>query len=186
MNRVYLFIIASFFSLVLASCGGSKSLVDTEAGDIPEWYLNTPEDANYLYSAASAVSRDMELSISKATTEARAKLARTLEIKVNSMQKKFEEEVGSGENSEYLSQFTQATKTVVSKELRGSKIIKKKIAKDGGNWRAYVLAEYPIGAAQQAFLNQITNNNKLYTRFRSGEAFSELENDVKKYEDSKK
>lgn len=172
--------------VVLSSCGGSKSLPDTDAGDIPEWYLNTPEGANYIYASASSVSRDMELAISKATTEVRAKLARTLEVKVNSMQKKFEEEVGSGENSELLSQFTQATKTIVSKELTGSKIIKKKIEKDGGNWRAYVLAEYPIGAAQQAFLNQISSDKNNYTRFRSTEAFKELETDVDKYEKSKK
>ena len=34
---------------------------------------------------------------------------RTMEVKVNSRQKKFEEEVGEGENAEFLSQFTQAT-----------------------------------------------------------------------------
>jgi len=98
------------------------------------------------------------------------------------MQKKFEEEIGEGENSEYLSQFTQATKTVVSKELKGSQISQKKLVKDGNNWRAYVLAKYPIGAAQKAFLNQISNNNNLHTRFRATEAFAELEKDVYKYD----
>ena len=115
--------------IILTSCGGSKDLSETDAGDIPDWYLNTPEGDNYIYASASSVSRDMELAISKATTEARAKLARTLELKVNSMQNKFDEEVGSGENSELLSQYTQATKTIVSKELTGSKIVKKKIEK---------------------------------------------------------
>jgi len=184
-KSIVLLVIITVFSLFLVSCGGSKSISKTDAGDIPEWYLTTPEDPNYVFESASATSKDMELAVSKATTEARAKIARTLEIKVNSIQKKFEEEVGEGENSELLSQFTQATKTVVSTELKGSKITKKKIVKDGGNWRAYVLGEYPIGAAQQAFLNQISKNDKLYTRVQAGNAFKELENEVKKYEDSK-
>ncbi|MDA3861268.1 MAG: hypothetical protein PF445_08570 [Melioribacteraceae bacterium] len=177
-------ILFSTFILVLlvSSCGGSKDLSNTDTGDIPEWYLTTPTASDHLYEAASSTSRDMDLAISKASTEARAKIARSIEVKVNSMQKKFEEEVGEGENSEYLAQFTQATKTVVSKELSGSQISKKKLVKDGKNWRAYVLAKYPIGEAQKAFLNQISNNKNLYTRFRATEAFAELENDVDKYD----
>ncbi len=178
-HLIFLFIV---LLVLLNACGGSKDLSKTDTGDIPEWYLTTPTANDYIYAAASSTSRDMELAINKASTEARAKIARNIEIKVNSMQKKFEEEVGGGENSEYLSQFTQATKTVVSKELNGSQISKKKLVKDGGNWRAYVLAKYPIGAAQKAFLNQISNNQNLYTRVRATEAFKELEKDVYKYE----
>jgi hypothetical protein len=168
--------------LLLSACGGSKELAKTETGDIPEWYLSTPTAPDYIFAAASSTSRDMDLAINKASTEARAGIARNLEAKVNSMQKKFEEEVGQGENSEYLSQFTQATKIVVSKELSGSRIAEKKLVKDGSNWRAYVLAKYPIGAAQKAFLKQISDNTNLYTRVRSTEAFKELERDVDKYE----
>ncbi len=169
-------------ALLFTACGGSKSLSSADTGDIPEWYLTTPTTNNYIYEAASSTSRDMDLAISKASTEARAKIARTLKAKVNSMQKKFEEEIGEGENSEYLAQFTQATKIIVSQEMSGSQITKKKLVKDGKIWRAYVLAKYPIGSAQKAFLNKISSNNNLYTRVRSTEAFKELENDVYKYE----
>ena len=179
LTILFLFLVSLF---LLNACGGSKELAKTDTGDIPEWYLNTPTGANYIFEAASSTSRDMDLAINKASTEARAKIARSLEVKVNSMQKKFEEEVGQGENSEFLSQFTQATKTVVSSELRGSQITEKKLVKDGNNWRAYVLAKYPIGAAQKAFLNKITNNQNLYTRVRATEAFNELEKDVYKYD----
>ncbi|MBU1117224.1 MAG: LPP20 family lipoprotein [Bacteroidetes bacterium] len=168
--------------LLLNACGGTKELTKTDSGDIPDWYLNTPTEPDYIFAASSATSRDMDLAITKASTEARAGIARNIEIKINSMQKKFEEEVGQGESSEFLSQFTQATKTVVSKELSGSQITQKKLEKDGSIWRAYVLAKYPIGAAQKAFLRQISDNNNLYTRVRSTEAFKELENEVSKYE----
>lgn len=185
-KNMLLFLTVLSFSLLLISCGGSKSLSETETGDIPEWYLNTPTAENYIYEAASSTSRDMDLALNKAETEGRAKIGRTMEAKINSMQKKFEEEVGEGENSELLSQFTQATKVIVSTELTGSRVKEKKFVKDGSNWRVYVLMEYPIGAAQKAFLNKIRDNNQLYTRFRATDAMKEMEADVQKYEEWKK
>jgi len=182
MKRYLVLFLALILTLLISSCGGTKEFTKTDSGDIPEWYLTTPTEENYLFAAASATSKDMDLAISKASTEARAKIARTLEVKVNSMQKKFEEEIGTGENSEYLSQFTQATKTVVSKEMNGSQISQKKLVKDGKYWRAYVLAKYPTGSAQKAFLEQIKGDTKLYTRFRASEAFNELDNEVYKNE----
>lgn len=185
-KNIFLFLTALTISIILISCGGSKSLSETDTGDIPDWYLNTPTAENYIYEAASATSRDMDLALNKAETEARAKVGRTMEVKINSMQKKFEEEVGEGENSELLSQFTQATKVIVSTELNGSRVKEKKFVKDGSNWRSYVLMEYPIGAAQKAFLNKIKENNNLYTRFHASDAMKEMEADVEKYEEWKK
>ena len=61
----------------------------------------------------------------------------------------------------------------------------KELFKDGEIWRAYVLVEYPIGAANNAFVQQIKKQEELYTRFRSSETFKELEDEVKKYEEWK-
>jgi len=49
-----------------------------------------------------------------------------------------------------------------------------------------VLAEYPIGAANEAFLEQIKRNEQMYTRFRSSETFKELNEEVERYEKWKK
>lgn len=183
-----LFTLFTFVSLIvfLGACSSSKSLPSTDEGDIPDWYLDTPEDPNYLYAANTGTSKDMDLAVQKAATDARAEIGRQMEVKVKALQKKFAEEVGTGNNSQLLEQMTSATKTVVSTELNGSKIVKKEIFKDGNNYRAYVLAEYPIGAAQQAFMKQISKNEELYTRFRSSQAFKELEDEVTKYEEWKK
>lgn len=186
MKKSYLFLIMLLGSFFVFNCGGSSSLPSTDECDIPGWYLNPPSDPNYIYETASATSKDMELAVDKAATDARAKVGRTIELKLETLQKKFDEEIGVGENSKLLQQYTQATKTVVTGELMGSKVIKKKICRDGNNFRSYILCEYPIGAASQAFMNQISKQEELYTRFRSSEAFKELEEDVKKYEEFKK
>jgi hypothetical protein len=127
----------------------------------------------------------MQLAIDKATTDARAEIGRTINLKLENLQKKFDEEVGVRENSTILQQFTQATKIVVSESLSGSQVKQKEISKDGEIWRAYVLVQYPIGAANDAFVQQIKKQEELYTRFRSSETFKELEDEVKKYEEWK-
>jgi hypothetical protein len=176
------------FSLfLLFSCSNTKEVVkiDSEVEYIPDWYLATWNDSNYVIESSAATSTNLEIAIAKASTEARAKIARNIEMKINSMQKKLEEEIDFGNNSELISQFTQATKTVVSTELYGSKITKRKIIKDGYNWKVFVLAEYPIIHANEAFLNKIVDNNNLYLQLKNSEVFKELNNEVKQYEEIK-
>lgn len=185
MYRSLTILLAILAMAFLAGCGSSTSLPSTDEGEIPAWYLNTPEDPNYFFAVASSTSRDLQLSVDKATTDARADLGRQVELKLSGLQKKFDEEVGVGENATLLQQFTSATKTVVSTTLTGSKIIKKDVKRDGDNFRAYVLVQYPIGASNEALLNQLKSKEELYTRFRSSQAFKELEDEVTKYEEWK-
>ena len=174
-----------FLSIIFFNCSGKKELTQAETGDFPDWYLKTPEDPNYIYVPRSATSRDMQMAIDKATTDARAEVGRVVETKLEALQKSFAEEVGTGEGSNLLQQFTSASKTVVSTSLSGSQVVKKEVLKDGEIWRAYVLVQYPVGASNVALMEQIKKQQELYTRFRSSEAFKELEAEVKKYEDWK-
>jgi len=176
-------LILPFFFLI--NCGSNKDLSQTEAGDIPGVFKNLPQDPNYIFAPKTATSQDMQLAIDKATTDARAEIGRTIELKLENLQKKFDEEVGVRENATLLQQFTQATKIVVSEGLSGSQIKKKEVLKDGEIWRSYVLVQYPIGAANDAFLQQIKKQEEMYTRFRSSQTFKELEDEVKKYEEWK-
>ncbi len=158
----------------------------TSEGDMPEWYTSVPTDPNYLLAANTASSQDMQLALDKATTAARAEIGRQVELKVNAMQKKFDEETGIGQDAQLLQQFTSATKIVVSTSLSGSRVRHQKHLKDGTMWRAYVLAEYPIGAANEALLQAIKKNQEIFTRLRASQAFKELDAEVSKYEDAKK
>ena len=171
-----LFVAGAFY---LISCS-SKSLPATKEGEIPDWYINTPNDPNYFFATATATSKDMQLAVDKATADARAELARKIGVKVDDIVKRFSEEVGTGENAQILQQFTTATKQVTSQTISGTNISKKHIVKDGTNWRAYVLMEYPLGAANQMILQQIKQNEQMYTRFRATQTFEELEREVEK------
>ena len=179
----------SLFMLVLLfiGCGGSKQpLQSASQGDTPEWYLSKPEDPNSLFETATATSQDLQLAVDKAVQAARTNLARQVELKVQALQKRFQEETGLGQDSQLLDQFTQASKTVTSATLSGSKVKKQQPMKDGSIWRAYVLIEYPLGAAQEALRAQIKKNEQLYTKVRASEVYKELDDSVEKYEQSKK
>jgi hypothetical protein len=187
--RIVSILVLTFFVLSMFACGSKpepKPLMGGTEVNVPEWYLNPPQDSDYLYAAATATSKDMQLASEKAKQQGRADLATQLEAKVSGLTKKFEEEVGLGEEAEYLSQFTQVSKTVVSTVLTGTRVSKNELLSEAGIYRSYVLMELPVGAAAAAFKAQIANNEAMYTRFRSTKAFEELNDEVEKYEQFKK
>ena len=168
--------------IAIAGCGGSDSV--SENDNVPDWYLNAPEDPNYVYAANSATSQKMQVAIDKATTNARGDLAASLETKIESMTKSFTEEVGD----EMRQQYTEAQKEITSKVLRGTSPKEKEVyQQDNGTWRAFVLMELPVGEAAQEFLSKVNNNDdEMYTRFRSSEAFKEMKKAVEDYEEEQK
>lgn len=187
MRILSLTLLLALFTVVLMGCGGGpKTLQSASECDIPEWYSTIPQDPNYLFAAKTATSQDMQLAVDKATTDARAEIGRQTELKIQGLQKRFDEEVGVSTDAQLMSQFTQANKTVVSTSLSGSRQKSQKLCKDANLWRAYVLVEYPVGAANEALMQQIKKNNEMYTRFRSSQTFKELDEEVQKYEEWKK
>ncbi len=180
MRTIVSFLAFSLLAIALIGCGSSQKTVD-----MSDWET-LPNDPNFFYAMNTQVSQDLQLAINKATADARAEIARQVEVKVNGLQKRFMEETGAGNNAQLLAMFTEATKTVVSVALTGSRVAKQKTEKEGNGWRAHVLVEYPIGAANQALQQQIKNREELYTRFRASQAYKELDEEVKKYEEWKK
>lgn len=178
--------VALFATMLIGCGGGPKTLQEVSECDIPDWYNNVPQDPNYLYAARTATSQDMQISLDKASTDGRTEIGRQTDVKVQGLQKRFDEEVGLNADAQLMSQFTQANKTVVSTSLSGSRVKQQQLCKDGDMYRAYVLVEYPIGAANEALMQQIKKNNEMYTRFRASQAFKDLDSEVQKYEEWKK
>ncbi len=178
------------FLLVLATltgCAGTQQTTDltqdanTETVEgMPDWFLTPPQDPNYLFTVATATSRDMQTAVSKSAQMARADMSRQIETKVDGLQKSFTEEVGLGDDSELMQQFTDVSKSVASQTLNGSKISEKKILKEGNIYRAYVMVQMPIGPMQEELLSQIKQRENMATRFRASKSFEELEKEVEK------
>jgi hypothetical protein len=183
------FMLVSLVAVGLVGCGGSKEATDLspEASDatlqnMPNWFSSPPEESDYLFGTGTSTSRSMQMAIDKASTTARGNLASTLESQFESLSKQFEEEVGSSSNSELLTQFTQAQREVVSQVLNGVSTRDRQILNEDGVYRAYVLVEMPIGQAAAELMRKLQQNDDMYTRFRSTQAFEELDEQVEEYE----
>jgi len=179
--------------VVLIGCGASKQqtgvtpkATQETMESIPSWYLNPPEDPNFIITTGTATSRDLQLARDKASDAARMDVAKAIETKFNGLSKRFQEEVGTGDDAQYLDQFTQATKAVVSTVLSGATIDKTEVKNEQGTFRVYVLMKMPIGASSQALMNKLMQQEQLYTRFRASETFKDLNAETEKFEQFKK
>ncbi len=184
--RKWILFLVPILGVAIIGCGGSQSLQSAGTGSIPKWYDNVPHDPDYLFAANTQTSQDMQLAVDKATEAARVDIGRQLQVRIEGLQKRFAEETGTGSNAQLLQMFTQAEKTVVSTTLEGSQVKRQKIVRDGMLWRVYVLVQYPIGTANEALMQQIRNNDQMYTRFRASQAFKELQDEVSRYDKYKK
>ncbi|MGQ0648331.1 MAG: LPP20 family lipoprotein [Gemmatimonadaceae bacterium] len=149
--------------------------------NLPSWYLKPPTDNNYLFGTATALSRDVQVAINKAQADARNALAQELEVKYGALNKRFVEEVGR-EGSQLLDQYTAVYKGVVSTTLYGSRPRQQVLRTEGSLYRAIILMELPVGEMSRRLLEQLRAQEQLYTRFRAGEAFKELDAEVQRYE----
>lgn len=169
--------------LSFSGCATSQKIAGIES---PTWFPTPPADDKVLYGVATATSKDLQLALNKAATDARAEVGRQVELRVQGLQKKFDEETGMGADAQLLQMYTQATKLVISTSLSGSRIKDQKFGQEGKVYRAFALVEYPVGAVNQALVNQIKSREQMYTRFRASETFKEVEDEVSRYEEWKK
>ena len=184
MKLFRMVILVGLAAMFLAGCGGGppKEVINKPDSCIPDWFMVPPTDPNYIFAAASGDSRDMQLAIDKATTNARQKTAEQVEIKVKGLTKNFMEEAGTGEDTEIVGLFSQVTKQVSSQVLVGSRVDKQEICPQGSMYKAFVLMELPIGEAAAGLMKGIKSDHKLYDRFRASQAFEELDKEVEDYE----
>jgi len=152
----------------------------------PSWFVNVPQDPNYIYAAKTETSRDMQLAINKAVQQGRIEIASQVEAKMEGRQKLFQAETGADTSSQIMKDFDEAQKQVVSQVINGSRVKHQVTTAESGIYRAFVLVEMPIGSANQAMMQKIKANQALYTRLRATKAFEELEKDVERFEAAKK
>ncbi len=125
--------------------------------NIPVWFISPPETTTEaIYVVGTAVSRDLSMSVQKASLDAETHLANKIAGEVSSMTKDYKREVGD--------EFTQSTEIVSNKIAAEVKIIggvveKKQITPEGGGFRTYVLIKYPLGSNNRLLQNHIAQKS---------------------------
>ena len=176
----------ALIAALVIGCGGPKTTNLSQAASkktiesMPDWFLNKPQDPSYLFATATMTSRDLQMAIQKAKVEAQRDLGEQLGTELGALTKQFREEIGSQGDSELIESSTQAVKLVTKQTLTGARVDKKEILNENGIYRAYVLMSLPLGAANQALMDQIKANQRLYTEFKASQAFQELDAELEK------
>lgn len=185
LASVVVILIAGAWGCASSSATAKKGLPDTSMKNWPKWYLDPlPEEPGHIFAKATETSLKAELAENKATTEARKKIAQTIEIKVQNLEKKFDEEIGLGEDAELNSFYSSTTKTLTSQMLNGTRVAKTDFIREGTIFRAFVMVVMDDEFAK-GFVERVKNNKQLYQRFRASKAFEEMEKEIKEYEEWK-
>lgn len=177
--------------IAAAACGPKTTSLTPSASrhvlkKTPDWFLQPPAEPDHLFAVATMTSRDMQVCLRKAKTAAQTDLSQQMAMKLANLTKQFQEEVGEGEDSQLLQQFSSATKVVTDQTLHGARLDEQEILPEGDIYRAYVLMSLPIGAANQMLMEQLKSNQALYTRFRATQAFEDLDKELRAYRERSK
>ena len=175
--------------LVLVSalaCSSGAKMTEAEAAaqreidKMPEWFLNPPLDSEeFLYEIAEVTMSNRSAARQSAIIQGRTALSSKLGVKVEALQKLFEEEVTNGDESIYSAAFTAANQNVISQNLSGASVAEQAfVPTSTGRYTAYVLMQLPIGDARTAIQNALSQDEELYIRFKESKAFEELQNNL--------
>lgn len=156
----------------------AEQVKDT-VGDAPSWYLTPPKDDVSLYGAGTATSADMQMAVDKATLTGKRQVADRLKSLLSAKMKDFASESGAGEDARVQSEVERVTTNVVTEaNMAGYQVAKTEIKPQGGQYRAYVLVQYPLGTANRVLVDQTRKNEVLESKLRASKAFQELEQDI--------
>ncbi len=149
--------------------------------ELPGWFLNLPQDEHSVYAAGTATSPDLQLAMDKGILNAKRTLADSINGLLSSKMKEFITEVGSGEDTEVISEVERVTTNLITEvNVAGYKQAEAKVLPQGKQYRAYILLQYPLGKANRVLVDQVKKNRILEGKLRASKAFKDLEEEIKR------
>ena len=157
-----------------------EKIVKEQIDETPKWMIELPKDEEVYYSAGTAQSSDLQMSIDMATINAKRTLADRIAGELSSQIKAYVAESGELGHTDVVSlDVEKVTKNVIANvNVAGYVPEEVKIVPVGTSYRTYVLLAYPIGEANRVLVDQLRKNTVLAAKIRSVKAFKELENEV--------
>jgi hypothetical protein len=188
MSRVIVSCVGMVAGLaVLTSCASApKTTSDKDVFGVMQGEASKITENGGLAAVGMGESRSMPLAVEKAKADGRTELAMIINTKVDALRKRFVEGVGEGKNEEINALFSSAAKQLASADIAGTVPKDIKFDTKDGITRAYALMMQNPKILAAALENAGQANKSMYNRFRASQAFSELDAEVKKYEEFKK
>ena len=149
--------------------------------DIPSWCNDLPKSDMALYACGRGNSSSMNIAVTRATLDAKRKLAEPIGSQISARIEDFLSATGTGDNEEILQRTELVSKNVIKEaQLTGYREIEAETQNIGSKFQHYVLLEYPIGPANKALLDQMKKDEVLRTQEAADAAMAELEAEINK------
>lgn len=162
-----------------------RSLVDGR----PYWNAYTPLDTEeFFYVSASATGNQTRRQsvIDVASNTAIQLMAQKVELKVQALQKSFEETITSDVRQNYATTFSNVNKITVDQTITGmAKLTDRCLELDikgrsNIDTECYVLYRMPTQQTKMAYENALSQDEELYVKFKESKAFDEFKNEFSK------
>lgn len=193
MKKYFISLLVLAFTLsMITACGGSKK-VSPSGGELEELtdpfealtdMSNEIIDGGGVSAVGQGTSKRMDLAKKKAVLAAQGNLAGILKTKVSKLNKSFQEEIGSADDTEINEAFSDVVKAVAKATLSGAITKKVKYLRDkekGLITAAAVVAIEPDKVNMSLF-DEIKKKPKLYERFRASQGYKELEKEMENWD----
>ncbi|MFB6356792.1 MAG: hypothetical protein ABEJ65_09785 [bacterium] len=166
-------VLVAAFGVVACQGGGQKannssgtSTSSEFQSDInaPDWFFSPPEKDGSIFTAATAKSSRLSVSLNKAKLKAKRELAASLRSTLEGQRDRYVEEIGNtGGDKETVTreQYQDFMREMVAEELTGVRLAEKGIIREGGGYRAYVLMELTM----EDLRGKLSGKEELKTRF---------------------
>jgi len=122
--------------------------------NIPDFYLNPPQDPDYIFGVGSAKMQSTPRSQQAAEHRARNSLTFQLNAYVKAMQEDYGKEAGTTNNMAVTEVFLTIDRQLAAASLQGATVAKRFIGKDGTHW---ALVSYPKDSAKKEARGVIEN-----------------------------
>lgn len=194
-NRMIRFFLgAAALAVVVGTAGCGKDVttpdeqLPTEFAGAPDWvlegcgaYWDDDDDGARLCGVGDAkIGRSMSIARTKSTSRARAEIGRTLETKVKSMIKDFQEQVTDGESEMTAEQFSSTTVLLSKSTLNGTSIQETWVSQTN---QLYILVALDIEAFENSVreMDEMSSQLRAFIDSRARKSFTELEEQMDDY-----
>ena len=169
--------ISIFVSPILSGCGGSTTAVSPQQDVLPiELVAQMPagvvKEPDCIYVDGKAESKDKEMALQTAKHEARLKIARLVEARIDQLLHRSPKAGSLEENDNF--RHNAYTEII----LRGAKTAKQEIEQSGVLYRAHVLMKIPARQVDLALVARVRSDANLRHRLESTDEFIRLEQRV--------
>jgi ribosomal protein S20 len=192
-RMIRFFLGAAVLTAVVAMSGCGKNVttpdeqLPNEFAGAPSWVLEgctsywDDDDGARLCGVGDAkIGRSMSIARTKATSRARAEIGRTLETKVKTMIKDFQEQVTDGESEMTAEQFSSTTVLLSKSTLNGTSIQETWISQTN---QLYILVALDIETFENSIreMDEMSSQLRAFIEARARKSFTELDEQMEDY-----